>query len=38
MKTKGAPVMTIVRGNVVMKDGEVTGQAGIGEPVARVGS
>jgi allantoinase len=38
MKTKGAPVMTIVRGNVVMEDGEVIGEAGAGEPVVRVGS
>ncbi len=36
MKTKGAPVMTLVRGNVVMEDGEVCGDAGLGEPAGRV--
>ncbi len=34
---KGAPVMTLVRGEVVMEDGEVTGRAGYGETVERVG-
>ena len=33
---KGAPVMTLVRGNVVMEDGEVCAEAGLGEPVRRV--
>ena len=36
MKVKGAPVMTIVRGNVVMEDGVVCGEAGVGKPVSRV--
>jgi dihydroorotase-like cyclic amidohydrolase len=35
---KGAPVMTLVRGNVVMEDGEVCAEAGLGEPVQRVGA
>ena len=34
---KGAPVMTLVRGEVVMEDGEVTGEAGYGETVERPG-
>jgi len=37
MKIKGAPVMTILRGNVVMEEGEVCSDAGLGEPVCRVG-
>jgi allantoinase len=36
MKVKGAPVMTILRGNVVMEEGEVCADAGLGEPVRRV--
>ena len=36
-KVKGAPVMTLVRGQVVMEDGKVTGEAGMGRPVERVG-
>ena len=34
---KGAPVMTIVRGETVMEDGEVTGRAGYGKTVERPG-
>ena len=34
---KGAPVMTLVRGEVVMEDGEVTGRAGYGNTVTRPG-
>ncbi len=37
-KVRGAPVMTIVRGEVVMEDGEVCGRAGYGESVKRVDS
>lgn len=36
-KVKGAPVMTISRGEVVMEDGEVPGEAGRGRAVSRVG-
>ena len=36
METTGAPVLTMVRGHVVMKDGRVTGEAGIGVEVTRV--
>ncbi|HBK81485.1 MAG TPA: dihydroorotase [Nitrospinae bacterium] len=36
MKVRGAPVMTILRGNVVMEEGEVCEDAGLGEPVRRV--
>ncbi|MEE9241140.1 MAG: dihydroorotase family protein [bacterium] len=36
-KLKGAPVMTLVRGNLVMDEGEVCAEAGLGEPVQRVG-
>ena len=33
---KGAPVLTLVRGNVVRENGEVTAEAGLGEPVKKV--
>ena len=36
METTGAPILTMVRGNVVMKDGVVVGEAGIGVEVTRV--
>lgn len=32
-KTQGAPIVTIVRGNVVMKDGEILGKPGTGQLV-----
>ncbi|MFQ5914100.1 MAG: dihydroorotase family protein [Nitrospinota bacterium] len=35
METTGAPVLTMVRGHVVMKDGHVVGEAGIGVEVSR---
>ncbi len=35
-KVKGAPVMTLVRGNVVMEEGRVSNEAGLGRPVERV--
>ncbi|MFQ5691826.1 MAG: dihydroorotase family protein [Nitrospinota bacterium] len=35
LETTGAPTLTMVRGNVVMKDGHVVGEAGIGLEVAR---
>lgn len=35
MVTIGAPTLTMVRGNVVMKDGQVVGEAGIGVEVTR---
>ena len=35
METTGAPTLTMVRGNVVMKDGQVMGEAGIGVEVTR---
>lgn len=35
METTGAPVLTMVRGEVVMKEGRVVGEAGIGREVAR---
>ena len=31
--TRGAPVMTLVRGRVVMRDGVVVGEAGWGRPI-----
>lgn len=36
-KIKGVPVMTLVRGTVVMEDGEVIGEPGYGNTVTRVG-
>lgn len=36
-KVRGAPVMTLVRGRVVMEDGKVAGEAGWGQPAERVG-
>ncbi len=36
-KVKGAPVMTLVRGQVVMEEGKVTAEAGLGRPVQRAG-
>ena len=35
METTGAPVLTMVRGHVVMKDGHITGEAGVGVEVTR---
>ncbi len=34
----GKPVVTIVRGNIVVDNGKVIGKPGTGEPVSRVGS
>ncbi|MEK6710506.1 MAG: amidohydrolase family protein [Nitrospinota bacterium] len=36
-KVKGAPVLTLLRGQVVMEEGRVIGEAGMGKPVERVG-
>ncbi len=34
-QTRGAPVVTIVRGQIVMRDGDLVGQPGWGRPVIR---
>jgi dihydropyrimidinase len=33
-RVKGAPVMTLLRGNIVMQDGEITAQRSIGKHLA----
>lgn len=38
MKVKGRPVATIVRGRVVMRDGELVGSPGWGRPVVGAGT
>ena len=36
LKGKGLPVMTLVRGNVIAKDGNVVAHKGVGELVKRL--
>ena len=35
-KVRGIPVMTFLRGELVMENGEIVGKKGLGQPVAQV--